>query len=349
MSNLEEAILTGADFRVLAANVLRGCPTLHTVRLPNGLREIGHTALFGCTSLREFTFPSSLAEIGDSAFMRSGLTSVRTAASVIGDRAFAFMPNLVEVELTGPIVQLQWSVFTQSPLMTRLVVPETFRGPEQPHPIRVHCSDVLFGELRQLDRPWLNTAVVIMTVPFVDLNDASVVRATGLLEDGDANHRWTCLVGWHHTRTLKTQYPTGVSRVIAVPPLADAIVLVDYSGATYDLPQWGADLDLTLAQMLQQKFPLLFDGGRVEMYRIVDSIHPERDDDDISGMTLREVALDIARGRCEVDTVAVVTWAAEEDPEVPDTRKRAGAHGGGAAQKIRTYAAAFTDLAIASR
>lgn len=72
-------------------NVFRGCTKITSVKLPEGIKEIGEAAFAGCTSLRKIEIPSSVTNVGYSAF-----SQCENLATIIfkGDTAPQFDENI---------------------------------------------------------------------------------------------------------------------------------------------------------------------------------------------------------------------------------------------------------------
>lgn len=72
-----------------------GCYSLASVKIPEGVREIGNYAFYGCKNLKEVELPESVMHIGDRAFaMCSTLTAMNVPSGIdtIGDSAFSLTP-----------------------------------------------------------------------------------------------------------------------------------------------------------------------------------------------------------------------------------------------------------------
>ena len=61
----------------IGSYAFRGCSSLSSVTIGNGVTSIGHEAFYGCTSLTSVTIPDSVTSIGWYAFYNcTSLTSV---------------------------------------------------------------------------------------------------------------------------------------------------------------------------------------------------------------------------------------------------------------------------------
>jgi hypothetical protein len=60
--------------KILASNVFKGCKSLNSITIPDGVTSIGYDAFQDCTSLTNITIPDSVTSVGDSAFY--GCTSL---------------------------------------------------------------------------------------------------------------------------------------------------------------------------------------------------------------------------------------------------------------------------------
>ncbi len=94
------------------------CTELTSVRLPNGMTQIGNGAFLGCTKLAGITLPTQLTKIGDYAFNESGLTAIVIPDSCksIGSSAFADCVSLKNVTLRKKIAYIADGAFTGCPL-----------------------------------------------------------------------------------------------------------------------------------------------------------------------------------------------------------------------------------------
>ena len=77
--------------------------SLTSVKLPNSIQTIGHSAFHGCTSLHKITLPEGLTTVGNAAFAMAGLTEVTLPKSLkkVGKTAFASVPAINTVTYTG--------------------------------------------------------------------------------------------------------------------------------------------------------------------------------------------------------------------------------------------------------
>ena len=80
-----------AGVTALSAWSFSGCESLRSVRLSEGLAEIGEGAFSGCSALEAVTIPRSVTRVGDSAFASSGIKELDLPADVsIGKNAFRY-------------------------------------------------------------------------------------------------------------------------------------------------------------------------------------------------------------------------------------------------------------------
>ena len=111
---------SGNKYAVIGINryAFYDCDGLTSVKLPDGITEIGNGAFQSCTKLTSITFPTQLAKIGDYAFNESGLTAivVNDSCKVIYGSAFADCPNLKSVTLGKKMAYIGSNAFTGSPL-----------------------------------------------------------------------------------------------------------------------------------------------------------------------------------------------------------------------------------------
>lgn len=111
---------SGNKYAVIGINryAFYDCDGLTSVKLPDGITEIGNGAFQSCTKLTSITFPTQLAKIGDYAFNESGQTAivVNDSCKVIYGSAFADCPNLKSVTLGKKMAYIGSNAFTGSPL-----------------------------------------------------------------------------------------------------------------------------------------------------------------------------------------------------------------------------------------
>ena len=53
---------------VIDSGALRGCESLTSIEIPDGVKEIGNEAFDGCVNLQAIVLPNSVSKIGERAF-----------------------------------------------------------------------------------------------------------------------------------------------------------------------------------------------------------------------------------------------------------------------------------------
>ena len=137
--SLKCVVITGGDS--IEENALRGCTSLTSVTIPDGVTSIGDYAFSGCTSLASVTIPDSVTSIGDSAFEScDSLTSVTIPGSVTSIGSWAFydcdaleavnitdIGKWVAIDLAGSGVNplCARNLYLNGELVTDLVIPDS--------------------------------------------------------------------------------------------------------------------------------------------------------------------------------------------------------------------------------
>ena len=88
LSSSATEVTIRADTEIIGVNAFSFCSPRELV-LPDGLREIGHSAFLNCENLERVVIPESVTEIYDSAFARCPLTEVTISEDcTMGEKAF---------------------------------------------------------------------------------------------------------------------------------------------------------------------------------------------------------------------------------------------------------------------
>ena len=128
------------NLAAIGEEAFRGCETLATVTLPNGLTDIGACAFLRCTELGDVIIPDSVTAVGESAFAESGVTAltfgrgvtaVPTSVACGGER-------LADVQFLGKVTEIGSAAFDGCVRLAEITFPTTltnigagaFRGAE---------------------------------------------------------------------------------------------------------------------------------------------------------------------------------------------------------------------------
>ncbi|MGN0649023.1 MAG: leucine-rich repeat domain-containing protein [Oscillospiraceae bacterium] len=140
-------LIIPAGVKRIAPRAFAGADIRRAV-IPAGVESIGASAFEGCTGLESVELPHTLCEIAERAFCTSGLQSVAlpdatqrlnpytffgcirlksiqfgVGLKYIGKRAFAFCPDLSEVNLPMGIRELHGGAFCKCPALEKVAVP----------------------------------------------------------------------------------------------------------------------------------------------------------------------------------------------------------------------------------
>ena len=111
--------------RTINECAFEGATALTTVRLNEGLTDIGYEAFAGCTALKQINFPSTLKYIGSYAFYENKLLKsavFHEGLTHIGYCAFSKCAALETVSLPTTLEYLGEDVFDNCPLITSLKI-----------------------------------------------------------------------------------------------------------------------------------------------------------------------------------------------------------------------------------
>ena len=122
--------IRGDFFSEEPTGAFSGCAHLHTVRLPESLREIGCWAFSGCKDLKNLILPSGVVKIGNRAFQ--GCESLRNmtipgGVTEIDYGVFMGCKNLLAVELPDGVSVIREYAFADCAALSRVDLPPTLK------------------------------------------------------------------------------------------------------------------------------------------------------------------------------------------------------------------------------
>ena len=120
----EEIEITGGEIPSWA---FRGQSNLRSVKINDGITEIGERAFDNCTGLTSITIPDSVTSIGNSAFSGcTGLTSITIPDGItsIGNSAFSGCTGLTSVTIPEGVTSIGNSAFSGCTGLTSVTIPE---------------------------------------------------------------------------------------------------------------------------------------------------------------------------------------------------------------------------------
>ena len=111
----------------LGEYAFHGCSALTTVTLPEGLKSIGKSAFGQCSALKSIDLPETLTSIGDEAFQYSSLNTVTLPDKVtsIGDAAFLGCIGLESITLPEGLTSIGGMAFWNCIVLKSITLPET--------------------------------------------------------------------------------------------------------------------------------------------------------------------------------------------------------------------------------
>ena len=119
-----EKVHIGAGLEAIPESAFAYCIRLSEVYLPPTVKKIRRAAFTDCTSLTTMPMADSLEVIGDAAFIRTGISYLKTGNTLttIGDLAFEACDNLTEVVLDNQVTSLGRDAFSYDFSLQTLVV-----------------------------------------------------------------------------------------------------------------------------------------------------------------------------------------------------------------------------------
>jgi len=104
-----------------------GCSSLTEITIPEGITSIGYETFYGCSSLTEIILPEGITSIGVDAFYGcSSLTEIILPEGItsIGNYAFSYCSSLTEIILPEGITSIGRDAFSYCSSLTEINLPE---------------------------------------------------------------------------------------------------------------------------------------------------------------------------------------------------------------------------------
>lgn len=120
--------INGVRVKVIAANAFKGCTTITSVIVPEGVTSIGNGAFDECRNMTAITIPDGVVSIGDNAFTDcNSLESVTFPDSVtsMGVGVFYYCYDLTSVKLPAGITEIPGSTFIYCDSLTDVSIPDS--------------------------------------------------------------------------------------------------------------------------------------------------------------------------------------------------------------------------------
>lgn len=122
--------LTSINFKgtigtTISRYAFKGCSSLKSINLFEGIATIGEYAFTDCTALTQLTMPTTLTSIGNCCFGNSGLTglSLQRNLTIIGEYAFAGCANLVTINFPPNVTEIKQYTFNNCAKLKDIVLP----------------------------------------------------------------------------------------------------------------------------------------------------------------------------------------------------------------------------------
>ena len=112
----------------IGREAFRGCSSLTSITIPEGVTSIGYSAFRGCRGLTSINIPEGVTSIGDYAFQYcSSLTAITIPESVtsIGDYAFQYCSSLTSINIPEGVTSIGDYAFQYCSSLTAITIPES--------------------------------------------------------------------------------------------------------------------------------------------------------------------------------------------------------------------------------
>ncbi len=119
--------LGGCPVTEIGSTAFRGCKTMETLSLPEGLRSIGDNAFYFCPALEEISLPSSLKSIGKNAFglcQKLKNADLPEELETLGAGAFATCTGLQSVSLPSGLSCVESNTFNTCTSLQAVTLPQ---------------------------------------------------------------------------------------------------------------------------------------------------------------------------------------------------------------------------------
>ncbi|MCH2026772.1 MAG: leucine-rich repeat domain-containing protein, partial [Verrucomicrobiales bacterium] len=110
----------------IGSGAFRGCSSLTTITIPDGVTSIGDESFYSCSQLVAVIVPNTLTSIGESAFRYcNSLTIIDLPEGItsIGESAFHHCGSLGEIVIPNTVTQIGERAFRDCKNLGRIVIP----------------------------------------------------------------------------------------------------------------------------------------------------------------------------------------------------------------------------------
>ncbi len=124
-----QKVVIASGVTSIGKEAFNGCSNMTAITIPSSVTRIGAYALANTDSLTAVTLPSALKSLGESAFMFSGLTSVKIPSGVteIPDNAFYGCFSLKSATIASGVTSIGSEAFYSCSALTDLTLPSTLK------------------------------------------------------------------------------------------------------------------------------------------------------------------------------------------------------------------------------
>ena len=107
-------------------NAFWGCKSLTSIKLPNSVVNIGKGAFWSCYTLTSINIPDSILRIGDGAFgfcQAINYIHIPYGVTSIGDDTFCYCKSLISVQIPDSVLNISESAFEECLNLTIIAIP----------------------------------------------------------------------------------------------------------------------------------------------------------------------------------------------------------------------------------